>query len=87
MEEYTMKQQQITSGLLIIMAVAAVSGAHYQPSPTVEDPILASFERELSHEPGQAAPTTGSGIDDDVLYDLISAPLQSGFDIREPRND
>ena len=41
-----------------------------------DDPIVASFERELNHKPIAAQPATRADIDEDVLYELVNKPLQ-----------
>ena len=44
------------------------------------DPVVASFDRELNHEPTPAQDATRDDIDEDVLYTLINKPLQSEDD-------
>jgi len=72
-----MRHQQVTTIVLIVAAIAAVYGSHSESAQPVEDQVLASFEREMRHVPAPAAAATRSSVDDDVLYDLISTPLQS----------
>lgn len=39
-----------------------------------DDPVVASFSRELNRKPGLAAPAERSMIDEDELYRLVNSP-------------
>ena len=56
---------------------AFASNAAENPAETSDDPIVASFERELNHETPQPNAVSGSDIDSDILYERIAKPLQS----------
>ena len=62
--------------LLAVLSVDVVASN----SDDSSDPVVASFERELNHEPTPAQDVTRDDIDDDVLYTLVNKPLQSQDD-------
>lgn len=61
------------------LAVIAMAQTADQPPATRlaadahEDPIVASFERELNHKPMDTPPIRGESIDEDVLYKTMNA--------------
>ena len=63
-----------------------VSARNHTPaaslSPNSDDPVAASFTRELNRKPGPAAPALQSMIDEDELYHLANSPHWTG----NPRN-
>ncbi len=59
------------------MLAAFASNAAEESADGDDDQIVASFERELSHETPQPKVAAGGDIDDDVLYERIAKPLQS----------
>ena len=72
-----MNHQQTTIVLMITAAAIAVFGSYANSTQPAEDQLHASFERELHHTAGPAAPAKRSDVDEDVLYELINKPLQS----------
>jgi hypothetical protein len=58
------------------LAIAAF-GFTAKPTSDIDDPIAASFERELNHESVVPAPAARADIDEDILYSLINKPLQT----------
>ncbi len=71
---------------LITAAVCAATVLAFVDSQADEgdDQIVASFDRELNHEPGPAAEATGEAIDNDELYRAVNLPLQSNDGTEEP---
>ena len=65
------------TGILFLVGSAIVTDwtqpASSNPTPVVEDQVVASFERELNHEPGPATPARREAIDEDVLYRTINS--------------
>ena len=57
--------------------IITVFGFSAIPTSDREDPVAASFERELNHESEVPSPAARTDIDEDILYSLINKPLQS----------
>lgn len=63
-----------TTWLLIAAVVMAAADTIASES---DDPVVASFERELNHEPAPRKAVERDDIDDDELYARINKPLQT----------
>jgi hypothetical protein len=65
-----MTKHQILACLAVAMTTMGADAAQTQGT---EDHVVASFLRELNHEPMRRAPVTRAGIYEDVLYEQINA--------------
>jgi len=65
----------LTFAALALAIISSTADSRY--SVVADDQVIASFEREFSHETVLAAATTREAISSDVLYELINKPLQS----------
>lgn len=69
---------RLTLAWLFIAGVAlATVGTQADDAGNDEDPVVASFERELNHETTPRKDVTRDAIDEDELYALVNKPLQS----------
>ena len=68
-----------TIAALVVAAIVVINDPSSTPidtadgtladrSPVNADPVVASFERELTHQPARTAPVRRDAIDNDVLY-------------------
>jgi hypothetical protein len=61
--------------ILIVVSVAIVAfvvNPSAEGTVTKTDPILESFERDMTREPTPAAPVSRDSIDEDELYETIN---------------
>ena len=61
----------VTWIFVVAISVAAVNSPAGEP----DDPVAASFERELNHEPAPRKETKREDIDSDELYKRVNEPL------------
>jgi hypothetical protein len=77
LEDEEMNSQQVVTGLTIAIVLVAAIASQARQTQVAVDPVLASFDRALSHEAVPAAPAARADIDSDVLYELVNQPLQT----------
>ncbi len=77
LEDEEMKRRHIVTSLMITAIFVAAIGSQARQIQSVEDPVIASFDRALHHEAGPAVPATRSDIDNDLLYELVNQPLHT----------
>ena len=61
------------AALAIVGTAAYFAAATPTQEPQESDPVTASFDRALSHEPGAAAPVRRESIDHDELYEALNS--------------
>lgn len=67
----------ITTLTIAAMLMAFASNALGKPGSTQDDPIVASFERDMNREAVQPKTVTRDDVDSDVLYERINKRLQT----------
>ena len=71
-----MKQRIATGGVIAALAIVGIAVRFVSATPAREpqapDPVIASFERALSHEPGPVAPIRRESIEHDELYEALN---------------
>lgn len=58
--------------LAIVGVAVQLAPATPAQEPQASDPVITSFERVLSHEPGPPAPVRGESIEHDELYEVLN---------------
>ena len=77
LEDEEMKPQRVTISLTIAAICVAAIATQARQTQVISDPVVASFDRALSHEAGPSVPAVRTDIDNDVLYALVNQPLHS----------
>ena len=72
-----MNRKTATSLVVATLFIAGIT-SQANTAPEAYDPVLASFDRAFNHESVPAASVTGADVQNDVLYQHINRPLQTG---------
>lgn len=69
---YTTLISALSLASLLALGVYAMHAPGGAAPVSSRDQVLASFDRELAHEPGAAAPVLRESVSDDQLYRMLN---------------